>query len=98
MLGSLSSYSQNAIAKIKYEDAELDFSNQNYAKALVTLTEVETILGRKTPKISHFKSVANQYYSRLIIFLQLNFYFIILSFKHILHETNFGKLNNNILR
>ena len=46
---------QNAIAKIKYEDAELDFSNQNYAKALVTLTEVETLLGRKTPKVSHLK-------------------------------------------
>jgi hypothetical protein len=58
MLGSLSSYSQNAIAKIKYEDAELDFSNQNYVKALVTLTEVETLLGRKTPKVSHLKIMA----------------------------------------
>jgi hypothetical protein len=49
---------QSAIAKIKWEEAELQFSEGRYFECYNKLNEVEEILGRKTPKVSHLKIIS----------------------------------------
>jgi hypothetical protein len=47
--------SQNTIAKLKFEDAEQAYANNNFEQALSNLIEVETLLKSTNPKILFLK-------------------------------------------
>lgn len=47
--------SQNTIAKLKFEDAEQAYANNNFELALHKLIEVETLLKSTNPQVLHLK-------------------------------------------
>ncbi|MES2286264.1 MAG: hypothetical protein V4547_11290 [Bacteroidota bacterium] len=49
------SFAQNTIAKLKYEEAEEAYANNNFELALSKLIDVETILKSTNPKILYLK-------------------------------------------
>jgi hypothetical protein len=51
---------QNAIAKIKYEQAEEAFAKDDYANVLVKLDEAQKILGSTNPKILYLRLMATK--------------------------------------
>jgi hypothetical protein len=53
-----SAHSQNAIAKIKYEQAEEAFAKDDYAVTLVKLDEAQKLLGSFNPKILYLRLMA----------------------------------------
>lgn len=52
--------SQNAIAKIKYEQAEEAFAKDDYAVTLVKLDEAQKLLGSTNPKILYLRLMATK--------------------------------------
>ena len=54
----LNSFSQETIARFKYEDAEKAFVAQNYQECIDNLDEAEKLLGRTAPNILHLKILA----------------------------------------
>ena len=51
-------FSQQAIAKIKYEEAEEAYAAKNYESTLKKLDEVETILKTTSPKVMYLRIMA----------------------------------------
>src|SRR6476469_1334873 len=51
-------HAQNAIAKIKYEQAEEAFAKEDYAVTLVKLDEAQKLLGATNPKILYLRLMA----------------------------------------
>ncbi len=56
--GHFSAHSQNAIAKIKYEQAEEAFAKDDYATTIVKLDEAQKLLGSTNPKILYLRLMA----------------------------------------
>src|SRR5690606_40583108 len=54
----LNSFSQETIARFKYEDAEKAFVAQNYQECIDNLDEAEKLLGKTAPNILHLKILA----------------------------------------
>ena len=80
------SFAQQAIAKIKYEEAEEAFAANNYEETVAKLIEVETILKSTNPRVMYLKITAQ---SKIIEKNPTNDYKII---------ENTRKLSNNYLK
>jgi TPR repeat protein len=57
-LFATTSFGQNTIAQLKYEDAEVAFTKEDYATTLTKLVEAEKILGSSNRKILYLKIMA----------------------------------------
>lgn len=51
----LSPNAQTALAKLKFEDAEIAYNNQDYIKATQKLDEAEKLFGKTNPPILHLR-------------------------------------------
>jgi hypothetical protein len=58
VLTSLDSFSQETVARFKYEDAEKAFVAGNYQACIDNLDEAEKLLGKTAPNILHLKIMA----------------------------------------
>jgi hypothetical protein len=58
IVGVQFAFAQNAIAKLKFEDAEEAFVNNNFELTVSKLKEVETILKSSNPKILYLQILA----------------------------------------
>lgn len=55
LLSSTNLYSQTALAKLKFEDAEAAYNSGNYETAITKLEEAEKLFGKINPPILHLK-------------------------------------------
>ncbi|HQS25426.1 MAG TPA: hypothetical protein PLJ41_13365 [Sediminibacterium sp.] len=55
LLMHLSLNAQTALAKLKFEDAEIAYNNQDYVKATQKLDEAEKLFGKSNPPILHLR-------------------------------------------
>ena len=53
-------YSQNTLAKIKFEDAEKAYNEAKYSECIKLLDETEKILGQSAPNILYLRILASQ--------------------------------------